>query len=143
MTVLPAALGKVNTVSNKSTNQFLDFIVILVIFVLVLGVTLAVTKWLADYQKQQGRYGNIELIEAARLGSNKYIQIVRAGEKYFVLAVCKDTVTLLGEVSGEELFNDSNKSVSDAKEFTNFKSMLESAVKSNPMIGRHQKDKDT
>ena len=51
----------------------------------------------------------MELIDTLRISSSKYLQIVRAGDKYFVVAVCKDTVTMLTEVSKESLIVDSKE----------------------------------
>ena len=73
------------------------------IFVAVLAVTALVTKWIAGYQKQQGAAGNIEVRETVRIANNKYIQLVRIGESYFAIAVCKDTVTALGQIPAEQL----------------------------------------
>ncbi len=83
-----------------STAQFLT---VLVLFVMVLAVTALVTRWIAGYQKQQNLNGNIEVIETQRIGPGKYLQIIRVGEKYLALAVCKDTVTMLAEVPKEQI----------------------------------------
>ena len=85
------------------TNSYAQFITVLVVFVLVLAVTALVTKWIANYQKVQSVNVNIEVIETTRISSNKYIQVVRLGERYVAIAVCKDTVTLLGEIPKEQL----------------------------------------
>lgn len=84
-------------------NNFWDFIAILLIFVFVLGLTLVVTKWMASYQKNKGTNGNIELLDCAQISNNKYIQVVRVGETFFAVAVCKDTVTMLGEIPKDQL----------------------------------------
>ena len=84
-------------------GSYAQFITVLLIFVVVLGITAVVTRWLASYQKQQSVNENIEVIETTRIANNKYIQIIRAGEKYMVIAVCKDTVTMLGEIPEEQL----------------------------------------
>ncbi len=46
---------------------------------------------------------NVEIIETLRIAPTKYIQIVRIGEKYYSYVVCKDTVTLLGELAKDDL----------------------------------------
>lgn len=84
-------------------DSYAQFIAVLVVFILVLGLTAAVTGWIARYQKQQNANCNIELLEAARLSNNKYIQIVRIGDNYVAVAVCKDTVTVLCQVPKEQL----------------------------------------
>lgn len=85
------------------SSGYAQFITVLLLFVVVLGITAAVTKWMANYQKQQSANENIEVIETTRIANNKYIQIIRAGGRYMVIAVCKDTVTMLGEIPEEQL----------------------------------------
>lgn len=88
--------------ANRS-NSYAQLLTVLLIFVVVLGATALTTKWIAGYQKEIGRSGNIELLDAVRLGNNKYIQIVRVGQTYLALAVCKDSVTVLCEISENEM----------------------------------------
>ncbi len=80
------------------TEGYAQFITVLAVFVLVLGITAAATKWMAGYQRKQGAGCNIQVIETSRIGNNKYLQIVRVGDTYMAIAVCKDTVTMLGEI---------------------------------------------
>ena len=80
---------------TQGLSAYAQFITVLLLFVAVLGVTAVVTKWMANYQKQQSTNENIEVIETTRIANNKYIQIIRAGGKYMAIAVCKDTVTML------------------------------------------------
>lgn len=94
-----------------NTDSYAQFITVLIIFVLVLAVTVLVTRWIANYQKEQSVNVNIEVIETTRISGNKYIQIVRLGEKYVAIAVCKDTVTLLGEISKEQLREENHAGV--------------------------------
>ena len=97
---------------------------VLVLFVLVLGVTAWVTRWMANYQKAQNVNCNIEIIETTRITTNKYIQLVRVGETYKVIAVCKDTVTLLGEVPADQLkFPDAGQN------WTSFRELFERTIK--------------
>ncbi len=103
-------------------DSYAQFITVLVMFVLVLGVTALTMRWMANYQKQQGESGNVQVIETSRLANNKYIQIVRIGEKYMAIAVCKDTVTMLGEIPKEQL-----KAAGTAQGFS-FRQFLDKAV---------------
>ncbi|MCR4834445.1 MAG: flagellar biosynthetic protein FliO [Butyrivibrio sp.] len=84
-------------------NTYLQFITMLIIFVVVLVATYFFTKWMADFQKDKTASGNIEVIETARISTTKYIQIVRIGQKYMAIAVGKDEVTSLCEISKEDL----------------------------------------
>ncbi len=90
------------TISEK-TDSYVQFMTILIIFVFVLFITWVVTKWIAGYQKGKSTNTNMEIIETFRLINGKYIQIIRVGQKYLAVAVCKDTVTMLTEIPEDEL----------------------------------------
>lgn len=94
-----------------SAGSYAQLITVLILFVIVLGITAFTTKWIANYQKQQGVKENIQVIDTVRIANNKYVQIIRVGGKYMVIAICKDTVTMLGEVLKEELIMDEAFSV--------------------------------
>lgn len=61
------------------------------------------TRWLAGYQKGQMTGHNIEVVETARIANNKFIQIVKTGNVYLVIAVGKDEVSLLTQLTEEQL----------------------------------------
>lgn len=90
-------------VLTNTAESYAQLLTVLIIFVVVLGATALTTKWIAGYQKKQGISGNMELLDAVRLGNSKYIQLVRIGEKYVAIAVCKDTVTVLAEIPEDQL----------------------------------------
>ncbi len=85
------------------TDSYIQFITVLLLFLFVLFITYAVTKWTAGYQKSQSCSANVEVLETARLTNGKYVQIVRVGHRYLAVAVCKDTVTMLAEIPEEDL----------------------------------------
>ena len=114
------------TVSGR-TDSFVQFLTVLVIFVFVLLITYWVTKWTAGYQKGQTANNNMEILETIRLSNNKLVQIVRIGRKYLAVAICKDTVTMLTEISEQDLvFSDKNTGGTQG-----FKDLLEKIQKKN------------
>ena len=110
-------------ISSISDNAVFQFITVTLIFVLVLALTYFTTRWIGSYQKKQMSYGAVKIIESYRLSSNKILNIVKAGNKCFLIAVCKDTVTLIGEVDEEtlELKNTTDVSESFGTVFSRFK----------------------
>lgn len=84
-------------------DSYIQFITVLILFVLILAATYFVTRWIAKVQKDKIGVGNLEVVETCRVTPNKYIQIVRAGEKYLVIAVGKDEIHMLSEISKDEL----------------------------------------
>ena len=59
--------------------------------------------YLANYQKGKISESNMKIVEGIRISQNKYIELVKIGAKYYALAVCKDTVTVICEVPEDEL----------------------------------------
>lgn len=96
---MTALLG-LQTSRLESVAQF--FTVILV-FVLVLALTYFTTRFVGKFQQNRRYCKNIEVIETYKITTNKYVQIIRTGEKYLAIAVCKDSITLLTELPGEEI----------------------------------------
>ena len=90
------------TISGEA-DSYIQFMTVLILFLLVLAVTYFVTKWMAGYQKSRISNANLEIVETIGLSNNKYVQIIRVGQKYLAVAICKDTVTMLTEVSEQEL----------------------------------------
>ncbi len=124
------------------SGSYLQLVTVLLIFVLVLAVTAWVTKWIASYQKQQSVNCNVEVVETTRIGNNKYIQILRVGETYMAVAVCKDNVTMLGEVPKEQLTFTDGKSGNTT--FTDLfaKAMIKKNSSDSPDTEKEPEDKD-
>lgn len=89
--------------TSNSMDGYAQLITVLLIFVIVLAITAVVTKYIAKYQKQSSINANIEILETIKVSATKYIQLVRIGDTYVAMAVCKDTVTKLCEVPKEQL----------------------------------------
>lgn len=84
-------------------NGIAQLLAVTAIFILVLALTYFTTRFIGSYQKGKLSGSNIRIMETQRLSNNKLIQIVAVGDKCFAVAVCKDTVTLLGEVNKDSL----------------------------------------
>lgn len=87
----------------KQANGILQLLTVLIIFIFVLALTYFTTRWIAGFQKTHTAGRNIESIEVFRITNNKYIQILRTGKEYVVIAVCKDSITLLNKIEKEDL----------------------------------------
>ncbi len=106
-------------------DGYIQLITVLLIFVAVLAVTAWATKYIAKVQKQMGMSGNIEILETIRVSNTKYIQLVRIGETYVAMAVCKDTITKLCEVPKEQL----KENALEKSEGFSFKEILSTAMR--------------
>ena len=101
--------------SSSRGSDFAELLTMLVIFIAVLAASMWVTKWIGNYQKNQYASGSIEVIESARIAPGKWVEIVRVGDKYKILAVCKDTVSYLGDIDESEL---KRETTSEKKSFS-------------------------
>lgn len=102
-------------------DSYVQFVTVLILFVFVLVITYLTSKWIAGYQKSRGVHSNIEMIESFRLTNNKYVQIIRVGQKYLAVAVGKDSVTMLTEIPQDQLLLSSE----DNGQAHSFKELLE------------------
>lgn len=125
------------TVSN-STNSYLQFLTVLILFVFVLAVTYLTTKWIAGYQKGKKTDANLEVIETSQIANNKYVQIIRVGQKYLAVAIGKDSVTMLTEVPEDQLtFSSSAKN-----EQLGFKELFEKIQKKTILEKENDRNKN-
>jgi flagellar protein FliO/FliZ len=98
-------------------DSIVQLITVLLIFIFVLVLAYFTARLTAGVQRGRLKGSNIEVLETIKIAQNKYIQIVRVGEKYFSYIVCKDTVTLLGELDKNE--------IPDVEEDVNFKEVFD------------------
>jgi flagellar protein FliO/FliZ len=101
-------------------DSVVQFITVLIIFVVVLGATWLTTRYIAGFQKGKMRGNNFEMIDSFRLSQNKYVQIIRIGGRYLAVAVCKDTVTVLTELTEDEIVRPEEFTVGTPIQFEEF-----------------------
>ena len=92
-------------------DSIIKLVAAIVVFAFVLAVTYLTTRFIGNYQKQSIHGKNFDVIETYRLSPNKYLQILRIGAEYIVIAVCKDSVTMLCKLdeAGIELIKDKDE----------------------------------
>lgn len=101
-------------------SNFLQLLGIVIVFIIILVITYFTTKWIGSSGYAGGRCQNIKAVETYRIGQNKFIQILKAGDKYFLVGVSKDRIDLLAELNAEDLKFDENTK----KEAVSFKDIL-------------------
>jgi len=89
--------------AHGRTDSVLQFLTVVIIFILVLGMTYLATRWIAGYEKGKLSGTDVEVIETCRIAPNKYVQVLRIGSRYVAVALCKDTVSFLTDLSPEDL----------------------------------------
>lgn len=88
---------------SSTLSSFVQLLGVVVIFIFVLVITYFTTKWLGGLQKAHTAGRNLQVIETMQIMNNKYIQMIKTGEVYLVIAVGKDEVTLLAQLTADQL----------------------------------------
>ncbi len=88
---------------SSSLESAIQLIGALLIFAFVLVITYFTAKWVGGYQKMSMMNKNLQVIESLKIAPNKFLCLVKAGEVYLVIAVGKDEVTLLTQLTKEQL----------------------------------------
>ncbi len=124
------------TVVSK-VDSVVQFLTVLIIFVIVLGATWLTTRFVAGFQKGKMQGSNFELIDSFRISQSKYVQLMRIGDRYFAIAVCKDTVTVLAELSEDAVVRPENSYMDAPVQFEEFLKKAKDLAK-----GTHRKAAD-
>jgi len=78
---------------------------VFILFVFVLGACFLTTKIIGGIKIGQMKNSNFHVIETYRITQNKFLQIVKVGKKYLVLAISKDNVNLITELQDDEMIH--------------------------------------
>ncbi len=90
--------------ATQSTAQSLfELLGLILIFIIVLVVCYFTTKFVAGRQMVQKKIGNFDVIETFPIAQNKYLQLIRMGNKYIVVSVTKDSVSFITELDENEI----------------------------------------
>ena len=91
-------------VSASNLKSVGELICVVFLFLFVLFLAYLAARLAGSFQSGViQKHSNIRVIEVFRLSGNKVIEIVRIGDHYLALAVCKDSVTVLKELEETEI----------------------------------------
>lgn len=115
-----------NLIAKYSTfASILKLVFLIIIFVVILVLSYAVTKWYANSGLVKNRRSNISIIENFQLSPGRTISIVKIGEKYIAVAQYKDSIVKLTELTEEQLDLNEKMEVTD----TSFKTVFSNMIK--------------
>lgn len=103
----------------STLTSLFKLIALLIVFILILVASYYVTKWYAKSGMLGQQARNIQVIENFPMGPGKQICILKMGGKYIAVSVCKDNITFLTELDGEEISEEQIQG-----ENTNFKEIF-------------------
>ena len=88
---------------TSSFQNVMQLIGVVLIFLIVLALTYFTARWIGGYQQINMKNKNLQILESIKIGTNKFICLVKAGEIYLVVAVGKDEITMLAQLTEEQL----------------------------------------
>ena len=91
------------TSGYSNTQSILKLIGLIILCALIIAASYFVTRLIG--RRESGMIGNsnFKAVDAYRLTPNKYLQIIRIGKRYFCIAVSKDDVRLICELSEDDI----------------------------------------
>lgn len=89
---------------GSSLNDWLELAGILILCILVIAASYFVTKFIGTKQMGRQKNGNFQIVEVCSIAPGKTLQLIRTGDRYLVIAVTKETVTKLAELTKDEIF---------------------------------------
>lgn len=125
MVALTAGMDGIRSVAQLLT--------VFLVFILVLFLTYWTTRFAGNFQKQQMAGKNIRVMETVSVSNGKFLQIVKIGNRYFVIGVSKDNITYLCELKEEDLDFSSSQSTGDS-----FKNILEKFRKNGQVLNNEE-----
>lgn len=101
-------------------SSFLQILGLLVLFIIIVIASYFASKWLGGLTTSQMKDSNVKIIETYKIAPTKYIQIISVAGKYFAIAVCKDNITLMGELDADKILLKD-----DIAKYNSFKDVLD------------------
>lgn len=83
--------------------SIIKFIFLLIVFIGLLFAASWFTRWYAGSTMQKQKFHNISVVESYPFGPGRTIFILKIGTKYVAVASAKDRITVLTELTEEEL----------------------------------------
>ena len=75
-----------------------QFFLLIIVFGIILFLAYFCTKWIASVRMGARKNGFMKLISSMPVGGSNSVQLIRVGEKYFLIGVSKENITYLTEI---------------------------------------------
>ena len=83
-----------------------QFFLLIIVFGVILFLAYFSTKWIASARMGARNNSVLKLISSMPVGSGNSIQLIKVGEKYFLIGVSKENVTYITEVDNDDIPSD-------------------------------------
>ncbi|MDF2589754.1 MAG: hypothetical protein K0S41_3595 [Anaerocolumna sp.] len=91
------------TVGTSNWDSLLQLIGVSILFIFILAITYFTTKFVGGTKFNQLKHSNFQVIETYKVSQNKYLQIIKIGSRYFVIAINKDNIQTITELDENDI----------------------------------------
>lgn len=100
--------------SSDPKQSILKLVGLIILCAIIIAASYFTTRFVGKRQAGITGESNFKSLDIYRINQNKYLQLIQIGTRYFVIAVGKDTVNVLTELSKEDIvyWRDESKKVS-------------------------------
>ncbi len=113
------------TGTSGGMNSVLSVISLILIFIFIIVLAYFTTKFIAKHQNNAlNSKSNIRVVESFRVGTNKFIAIIKIGKEFYAIGVGKDEFTMIDKLSPEDLTDFSVTRVESRGTKIDFKEIL-------------------
>ncbi|MBO4415546.1 MAG: flagellar biosynthetic protein FliO [Lachnospiraceae bacterium] len=91
------------TSGYSGTQSILKLIGLLILCALIIAASYYVTRLIGKREAGMSGSSNFQVIDAYRLTPNKYLQIIKIGNRFFCIAISKDDVRVICELNEEDI----------------------------------------
>ena len=92
-----------NSTFGNTLENALQLVGLLSVFIFILVATYFSSRMIGQYKLGQMKHKNFKVIETYKAAPNKYLQLVKMGNKYIVIAIGKDEIHVVTELSEDEV----------------------------------------
>lgn len=131
--------GGASPLSDTRLGSIVSLIGLIGVCILIIVASYFVTRLVGGRQLSRQKNSNFKTIDTFHLAQNKYLSLIQVGKRYFVIAICKDTVTMLSELKEEDILMWRE----DMQSTASFKNIFNGMLKRNVNIqGKERSDSD-
>ena len=84
-------------------SSFGSFFYILLVLAFIIGICWFLLRLTGAVKRRGSAAGNLHLVESIYVASQNMVQLVKAGDKYLVIGVTKERITLLAELDESQV----------------------------------------
>ena len=84
-------------------ESVLKLLALIVVFILIIAACYLTTRFVGSQQLGQLKNSNFKVVDTFKPAPNKFLQIIKVGERYFLIAVSKDNISYIAELAEDEI----------------------------------------